>query len=100
MKSLRHLAALIIICLFTVGKQCAFPGEASHMGKTEELQFSCQLLDFTKPIKTQNNKNNKNSHLTVGWMCVQKVSLQRDELCQVVTATSMSDLTLKLQGNT
>lgn len=67
------------------------------MGKSGEAAVFLPTARFTKPITTQHNENNKNSRLTVGWVRVQKVSLRRDELCQVVTATIMSNLTLKLQ---
>lgn len=70
------------------------------MGKNGEAAVSLPTARFTEPITTQHNKNNKNSHLTVGRVRVHKVSLRRDELCQVVTATIMSNLTLRLQGNT
>lgn len=65
------------------------------MGNNGEAAVSLPTARFTEPITTQHNKNNKNSHLTVGRVRVQKV-----ELCRVVTATIMSNLTLRLQGNT
>lgn len=68
------------------------------MGKNGEAAVFLPTARFTEPITTQHNKNNKNSHLTVGWTRVQKVSLRRDELCQVVTATIMSNLTFIITG--
>lgn len=94
-KSLRRRAAAIVVCLFTVGKQRTFPGGAAHLGKDGEAAVFLPTAPFAQPVGRQKAKKNQKMHLTVGWMCVREVSLQREQLRLVVTPASMWTLTLQ-----